>query len=455
MRGSNNARKKTKYVFKKGYIILIIAMAVITLLVTFLTSFFETEQYPVPDIESPPESPPSVIIETPVDINDEAAPDAIEEPELPPEDTIISINEIYPEFLVIMDYFSKRYTTSALSFVLYDSELSEFYVYQYGFRDYSTNKPVDLDTKFCVASLSKLVTAICAMTLVEDEILDLDKDISEYLGYEVRNPHFPDTAITTGMLLRHTSSIFDPGEYIYAENKDSPEATQRLLESGKCFLELQPGSEYNYSPFLAYSVVALICEIITEKRFDTIAREALFVPMGIDAAYLPANLLNTDNIAAIYSSPNELLYSIEDQLETEDPESPRISDHDRAGANLMISAIDYTKIIDMLCNRGVYKDINILSEESVIEVHRTINRENDSGIGMGVFFQSDRSHPFSGYYYHIGSAWGAQALFQYFFDENTSRSYVILATGTNSDWASDYHSLHLELSIAAMQFFIW
>jgi CubicO group peptidase (beta-lactamase class C family) len=290
------------------------------------------------------------------------------------------------------------------------------------------------------------------MTLVDDGRLDLDKDISEYLGYEVRNPHFPDTAINTAMLIRHTSSLFDPDEYIRSENKESPETTQRFLESGDCFSQWQPGSEYKYSPYLAYAVVALICEQITDKRFDTFAREALFEPMGIDAAYLPVNLQVTDNISTLYGSNHEVYYSIETQLEAENPESPRFSDHDRGGANLVISAVDYSKIINMLSNRGVYNDINILSDESVMEVHR-FTGENDFDVGMGVFLQSDTSYPFSNYFYHTGGAWGAQTQFKYHFDENAVRSYVVLATGTNSDVTSSFYTLHMEMSIAAMQYF--
>ena len=43
------------------------------------------------------------------------------------------------------------------------------------------------------------------MRLVEQGKLDLDRDVSDYLGFTLRNPNYPDKAITTRMLLSHTS----------------------------------------------------------------------------------------------------------------------------------------------------------------------------------------------------------------------------------------------------------
>jgi CubicO group peptidase (beta-lactamase class C family) len=70
-------------------------------------------------------------------------------------------------------------------------------------------EPVDANTLFRVASVSKFVTALGAMKLVEQGKLSLDADIGETLGYRLRNPHFPDTPITLRMLLTHTSSLRD------------------------------------------------------------------------------------------------------------------------------------------------------------------------------------------------------------------------------------------------------
>ena len=73
--------------------------------------------------------------------------------------------------------------------------------------------PVTEETCFRVASVSKLVMTFGALALVERGVLGLDDDLSACLGYPVRNPRFPDAPVTLRMLLTHTASIRDEGNY--------------------------------------------------------------------------------------------------------------------------------------------------------------------------------------------------------------------------------------------------
>ena len=72
--------------------------------------------------------------------------------------------------------------------------------------DPANNLPLALDSRYRTASISKTFAAVGAMRLVEQGKLDLDRDVSDYLGFTLRNPNYPDKAITTRMLLSHTSS---------------------------------------------------------------------------------------------------------------------------------------------------------------------------------------------------------------------------------------------------------
>lgn len=69
------------------------------------------------------------------------------------------------------------------------------------------------DTRFRIASISKLVTSIGLLHLYERKFFNLDEDISLRLGYQFRNPNFPNVPITYRMLLTHTSSLQDTLEY--------------------------------------------------------------------------------------------------------------------------------------------------------------------------------------------------------------------------------------------------
>ena len=63
------------------------------------------------------------------------------------------------------------------------------------------DEPVTRNTRFRVASVSKTVTGLAVMQLVQEGKIQLDEDISHYLGYSLRNPNAPTVPITVRMLL--------------------------------------------------------------------------------------------------------------------------------------------------------------------------------------------------------------------------------------------------------------
>ena len=75
--------------------------------------------------------------------------------------------------------------------------------------------PANRDTLYRIASISKLMTTLGLMRLVEDKGIDLDADVSAYLGFSLRNPHFPERTITLRHLLTHRSSLRDDAGYSF------------------------------------------------------------------------------------------------------------------------------------------------------------------------------------------------------------------------------------------------
>ena len=147
------------------------------------------------------------------------------------------------------------------------------------FIDPAGEQDLDLtpDNLMRVASISKTLSAIVVMQLVEEGELDLDRDISEYLGWELRNPHYPDRAITLRHLLSHVSSIRDAGEsYIIryphvlqdAFDPTGPDFDERfqIAEKGR---DRGPGAFYEYCN-LNYGVVGTVLEKVTGTRLSLI-----------------------------------------------------------------------------------------------------------------------------------------------------------------------------------------
>ena len=151
-----------------------------------------------------------------------------------------------------------------------------------GMADLASGREVTADDPTRMASISKLVVAIGVMRLVEAGTLDLDADVSELLGWELRHPEFPDTPISLRMLLSHTSSLTDDAGYwqVPLDGKlenllDEPEA----WNAGRA-----PGTWFQYAN-LNFPLVASVMESATGERFDLLMRRLVFDPLGIDACY--------------------------------------------------------------------------------------------------------------------------------------------------------------------------
>lgn len=145
-----------------------------------------------------------------------------------------------------------------------------------------------LDQPFRVASVSKMVTATGFMLLHPGRI-DLDADVSHYLGENLRHPAFPDVAITSRMLLSHTSGLRNGTDFPVPFNRPL------LARLGQAASEANfggwfgpasepPGRWFSYSD-TNFAVLAQIIERVTGVRFDRYMRETLFERMELDIGY--------------------------------------------------------------------------------------------------------------------------------------------------------------------------
>lgn len=166
-------------------------------------------------------------------------------------------------------------------------------------------QPIDDDTLFRVASVSKFVTALGAMKLVEQGRLPLDADIGDVLGYRLRNPHFPDTPITLRMLLTHTSSLRDEGGFKWdpaVDLKDVLLPGGRHYGKGAMWSDAHaPGAWFEYVNF-NWGLVATVMEAASGERFDRLMRRLVFDPMGLKAGFYLADFApaRIGDIATLY-----------------------------------------------------------------------------------------------------------------------------------------------------------
>ena len=149
--------------------------------------------------------------------------------------------------------------------------------------------PVTADTHFRIASIAKFVTAYCAVLLFNQGKIDLDTDVSNYLGYPLANPMHKESCITLRHLLSHTASLHDGVRYNQGIFTRMP--LQEVLQ-GDSFTNHRPGTVFEYSN-LGAGMIGCILENATKTPFDTLMREQVFEPLGINASYFPQKITGT------------------------------------------------------------------------------------------------------------------------------------------------------------------
>ena len=171
-----------------------------------------------------------------------------------------------------------------------------------GLADVAAARPVSADDPVRVASISKLVVAIGVMRLVEAGALDLEADVSTALGWELRNPAFPDTAITLRMLLSHTSSLTDEAGYWQVPLDGQ---LRELLADPRAWDRAHaPGTFFRYTN-LNFPLVASLMERASGERFDRLMQRLVLQPLALDACFGWATCSQAaiDRAVVLYEAP--------------------------------------------------------------------------------------------------------------------------------------------------------
>lgn len=279
----------------------------------------------------------------------------------------------------------------------------------YGLADVAAGRAISADDPVRVASISKLVTAIGVMRLVEAGTLDLDADVSQTLGWPLRHPDFPQVPITLRLLLSHRASLTDAAGY-YATPLGEP--LRPLLDDPRAWdHQHAPGTYFRYAN-LDFPLIAMVMERATGERFDQLMQRLVIAPLGLQACF---NWASCDDAAVqravvLYDTDGK---PVRDDLHGQRPACPVVAPADgrcdlsawRAGENgalfspqggLRISARGLARIGRLLLNQGQVDDVRLLSAASVAQLtgvqwtfdgsNGATSEEDESGQGGRGFF---------------------------------------------------------------------
>jgi len=159
------------------------------------------------------------------------------------------------------------------------------HVAAYGQRLPWTGEPTEAGDRFRVASISKVVTAIVVLQLVERGYLHLGQPvggyIAGYLGVAPVDARF--SGITVRQLLSHTAGLGTFESLMFGGTVGScPEAARRAVATR---LGRAPGTGYTYSN-MGYCLLGLLVEAIYGRPYEAVANEELLAPLGISGMRL-------------------------------------------------------------------------------------------------------------------------------------------------------------------------
>lgn len=179
----------------------------------------------------------------------------------------------------------------------------------YGEHFRSVGNPVDGDTLFQTASLSKWVSAWGVMSLVDAGKLDLDAPVSKYLTrWELPPSEFDNGEVTVRRLLSHTAGLTDglgyggfaPGEKIQPLTESLTKAADASPgKDGKVQVGVQPGEEFNYSGG-GYTLLQLLVEEVSGQSFNDYMVANIFKPLGMDRTTYVLEEPVQSNVAVLY-----------------------------------------------------------------------------------------------------------------------------------------------------------
>lgn len=328
----------------------------------------------------------------------------------------------------------------------------------HGYQDLENKIEISNDTIFRIASVSKVIVALGIMKLYEEGKIDVKEDISKYLGYKVRNPHFPDVPITIEMVMTQTSSISDGNheklgyDGINGASVDVPlEDLLTKPESeyylDRTFRNVMPGTHWEYSNF-GCGILACIIEHVSGVYFSDYIREHILLPLNIDGSFKVSDIVKKDKVATLYGIDKDdnffvPLRDLNSFLKAEYRRFKLGNNYRMPAGGLFISINDLSKIMQMMMNYGTYQGIKIFNKETIKfmkEIHWEGTSDDPEYKKKGLQLLILDGYTPNSLYGHFGCAYGLRS-FMLFNDEI---GMLFICNG------ADYHR-NLERGITNLQ----
>ncbi|HLO79958.1 MAG TPA: serine hydrolase domain-containing protein [Chitinophagaceae bacterium] len=311
------------------------------------------------------------------------------------------------------------------------------YTHSFGLKDRENNIPLTDDCIFRIASISKSFSATSIMQLVQAKKLSLDDDVSNLVGFKVRNPKFPETVITLRNLMSHRSSINDSQGYFTLDGINPA----KNPDWAKCYNDYEPGKDYMYCN-LNYNMVGTIIEKISGERFDQYVKHHVLDPLGLYGGYC-IDSLDKSRFANIYE------YRVDSAKflaapGAYAPRSEEIANYVMGyttpifspTGGMKISAADLARYMTMHMQMGKYKKKRIISKKSAQEMQTPIPGKENYGLAIAT---SNNLIPGKIMKGHTGSAYGLYSIM--YFQPKEKFGIVVISNGCHPGYTDGFNTV--------------
>jgi serine beta-lactamase-like protein LACTB, mitochondrial len=145
-----------------------------------------------------------------------------------------------------------------------------------GYSDLENSVPANYNTLYRIASISKSITAVAVMQLVESGKINLDEDVKKYISY-IPSRH---KKFTVRQLLNHTSGVRTYHENEFDSKTHFSSTKDVVLYILKDSLQYTPGSKFLYST-LGYNLLAAVIENVSGMTYSEYMKKYIFNPSGM------------------------------------------------------------------------------------------------------------------------------------------------------------------------------
>ncbi|MDD3911341.1 MAG: serine hydrolase [Bacteroidales bacterium] len=315
----------------------------------------------------------------------------------------------------------------------------------WGYKNLENKTPLAEDDLFRIASISKSFTATSIMQLVEQGKLSLDTDVSDLVGFKVRNPKYPDVKITLYMLLSHSSSLNDSQGY-FTLDVINPKKSK---DYAKAYNDYCPGTKYKYCN-LGYNTLGTILERTSGERFDQYVVHHVLNPLFVYGGYWVASL-DSSKFVTLYDK-NEKTGKYEPQPEAYDPRTEQIANYQMGYSTpvfsptggMKLSPTGLATVMMMHMGLGKYMDMRIIKPESALLMQSRLVGPTDEGDDYGFAIRTSKQlldgKTMIG---HTGSAYGVFT--SMFWNRERTFGIVVMTNGCNGRMDHHFMSIHRDV----------